>query len=55
MVAAHRDLASELNIVISHMTEQSSHNKVNIGTYKIALNNIVRILLMVSSVMSKLA
>ena len=55
MVAAHRDLASELNIVISHMTEQSSHNKVNIATYKISLNDGSRIRLMVSSVASKLA
>ena len=28
MIAAHRDLAAELNLVISHMTEQASHNKV---------------------------
>ena len=28
MVAGHRDLANKYSIVISHITEQASHNKV---------------------------
>ena len=40
MVAANRNLSSELNLVISHMSELSSHNKVTIATYKITLNDV---------------
>ena len=55
MVAAHRDLAAELNLVVSHMTEQASHNKVTIVVFGFAINNLFRTLLMASSVVSKLA
>jgi hypothetical protein len=29
MVLAHRELAAEYGITITHITEQSMHNKVN--------------------------
>ena len=48
MVAAHRALAAELNLVISHMTEQASHNKVMYGLP--GLTKLHRTLLMASSV-----
>ena len=33
MVLAHRELAAEFEIPITHITEQSMHNKVNINWF----------------------